>query len=419
VSQGGAFRGRTAGLLAGAGALSLVATVLLVALGDRFELVTAGADGFSRSAIGHRALVELWRDTGRPVVLRRHRAAQAGSQEVLVVAEPALLGDTPAGEEDEGAEGTRLEQLLEGARRALLVLPKRSGEPSALHRGWLGTHRLRPVEEAERVLQAAGLEGAVVRPEHLGAWQGGLPVPTLDAPQLVRADGLEPLLSTPEGALVARRRGPGGRELLVLSDPDVLAAHGLGRGDNAFLAVRLLELLEGLQGPGAVAVDETLHGHEVRGSLVRSLLSWPLVLATAQAVLALLLAGWAAAVRFGRVEAEPPALAAGKGFLIDNAAELLRHGGHGGMALAGYWRAAREQVARALRAPAAAGASGETLVAWLARQAAARGRAAELRQLQERVQALAGARRGAELLRVAVAVHDFREEMTHGADPHP
>jgi len=195
----------------------------------------------------------------------------------------------------------------------------------------------------------------------------------------------------------------------------VLATHGLGRGDNAVLIVRLLERLGA--GPLPVVVDETLHGLDEQPSLTRALLRFPLVLATASALLAGLLLAWAAAVRFGRPRPPDPVLSPGKLFLVESTAALLRHGGHGADAAAAYLRAAKDEVVRRLRPPGDA-TPGD---AWLASAAAARGADAALRDLEDRVRRLAGRRIGAEeeSVRAAQAIHRWREELTDGARADP
>jgi hypothetical protein len=408
VSEG-AFSARAARWLAALAGLSLAASGLLAVFGDAFEdLPSFGADSYSRSAIGHHAFFRLLRDLGFPVIASRHRTASKASEEtVLVVAEPLV------GAMEERAEA--LEEMWDRADRMLVVLPKRTGFPSGSRPRWLGGSELLPVSEAARVLEALSVEAEVVRPEGaLSGWTGDLPAPAVERPQLLVSGDLDPLVATAEGMLAGERRGDGWH-LLVLADPDVIATHGLGEGANAELAVRLVERIAG---EGAtLLVDETQHGWEASPSVYRELFRWPLAVATLQAALALGLLAWAALVRFGRPRRPAPALAAGKGFLVDNAAALLRHGGHLAPALGAYWRAAREQIAHALQAP---GERGEARGAWLARAAAARGQEKRLAALERRLSALPGRRRAhEEAIRLALDVHRFREEMIHGTGRHP
>jgi hypothetical protein len=268
-----------------------------------------------------------------------------------------------------------------------------------------------PAYRADEILAVAGVRGQIVRPAACAAWAGSLPAPDLDDPQLVASTSLVPLIWTAEGVL-AGERITGRRRLIVVSDPDLLATHGLGRGRNADLALALLERLDPAGGR-AVVVDETLHGHELQPSLARELLRWPLALATLQGALALGLLAWAALVRFGRPRQAATGLAPGKAFLVENTAELLQQGGHVARAVASYWRAAKEQIARTLHPPGEVGGDPDAVVA---RGAAARGRGEELAVLERRVAELSHQRSGEhDALRVARDVHAFREVMTHAA----
>jgi len=406
----GPFGRRGARWLGALAALSLVASAVLAVFADLFEVPSYAADAFSRSAIGHHAFVELLRGLGHTVILSRNRTAEKASGATLVVAEP-LLG--PPGQDD--VSRRRLRGMIEEADQVLVVLPKRLGVPDRVRPRWLSGAI--PVRESLPnqvlgMLEVAGVHARVVHPlRTISRWRGELPAPDLSEPQLVTSEDLVPLLSTDEGMLVGERVS-GDVHLVVLADPDVLETHGLGRGRNAELAVALIERL-GAVSAGAVVVDETLHGHEIQPSLARELLRWPLVLATLQAAVALALLAWAALVRFGRARPAAAALAPGKEFLVRNTADLLRHGGHVAPAVAAYWRAAKEQIAHALRPPGERSADLDRFVVALA---AARERGERLAALEGRVAALA-LRRGAEeeALRAALDIHAFREEMVDGA----
>jgi len=404
----GAFSRYTAALLAGAAALSLAATFALGALGDLAEPGGAGADGYSRSAIGHRAFLDLVRQEGRTVLLSRSRTSQKARGDVITaLLEPGL-----------GLDGERAPAVLSDIRQAasqlLVVLPKREGVPDGLRPRWVSAVRPAPIDAAERILKALHLDAEVVRGvDSLGHLDGPLPTPELLEPQLVRSNELKPLLSSTEGILVGERV-EGEKRLLLVADPDVLETHGLGRGQNAELALALLDRL----GPGkALLVDETLHGHEITPSITRELFRFPLVLATVQALATLALLGWAALVRFGRPLPPSPPFAPGKALLVENTAELLRAGGHAGEAARAYLRAAREEVLSRLPPPGGA----ETPEAWLRRLEATRERSGDLARLTSRVERIVDGRRGAatEAVRAALQISRWREEMTHGTPSHP
>jgi len=405
------FGRRGARWLGAVAALSLVASAVLAVFADAFEVPSFAADTFSRSAIGHHAFVELLRALGHTVIVSRSRTAEKASGATLVLAEP-LLG--PRAFDD--ASYVRLEDMLARADKVLLVLPKRVGFPAKIRPSWLEGAIPVPAGLPQQVLDAAGIHARVVRPlRSIPGWRGELGAPDVAEPQLVVSEELVPLVSTDEGMLVGERMVDG-VHLVVLADPDVLETHGLGRGRNAELAVALIERL-GAVSAGAVVVDETLHGHEIQPSIARELLRWPLVLATFQAALALALLAWAALLRFGRPRPAAAALAPGKEFLVANTAELLRHGGHVAPAVAAYWRAAKEQIAHALRPPGERSLDLERFVAALA---AARERGAQLDALERRVAALPPRRADEEeALRAALDIHAFREEMVDGARTDP
>jgi uncharacterized protein DUF4350 len=407
----GAFSRRGAGLLAAAAAASLAAAGFLGAFGDAlYDPPSAGADSFSRSAVGHRAFVELLRGLGQPVVISRHRTAdKAGEGAVVALLEPGV------GPEDGTREGL-LETIDDAARRMLVVLPKRRAVPDPTRPRWVADAQLLPELEPQRVLDALSLDAKVVRPQRsITSWKrkGGLPAPEVEAPQLVTsAEDLAPLVWTDEGVLVGERAAEGWTTIVV-ADPDVLATHGLARGDNAALALALLARLGAPDRP--IVVDETLHGFDQQPSIARELLRMPLLPATVAALLAAALLAWAALVRFGRPRPAEPPLAAGKLFLVESTAALLRHGGDVRHAAESYLKAAKDAVAHRLRPP------GETAQAeaWLARTAAARGQGEALQALEARVGALASRRAEEEAVRAAQAIHAWREEMTDGAERDP
>jgi hypothetical protein len=405
-----AFGTRRVLALAGAAVVSLGAAAYLgIWGGELSEPTSVGTDAFSGSAIGHAAFVALLRELGFQVLLSRSRTAERAEGAVLIMAEPALR------QGDDGA-AARARALYEASSRMLLVLPKRWGTPSPTRPHWLGTVRMSEETAAKRALDALKLEAEVVRPARdVGAteWKGELPAPTLTAPQLVRSSHLTPLVACDEGILVGELLDEdAGVRLLVLSDPDIIANHGLGKGEISPLAVRLIERLGGAERP--VLVDETLHGHELTPSLARELFRFPLVLATLQALITGALLAWAALVRFGRPRRSPAALPPGKAFLVANTADLLRHGGHLGAVLEMYLRAARDEIIARLRLGTRTGEGPDRS---LARVAAARGLAERLDALKAQVshQPDEGRTAAEAAVQTARAIYAFREEMTDGA----
>jgi hypothetical protein len=379
------------------GRVSLIIAIVLVVLGsDPSTQRSAGADAYSRSAIGHRGLVDLLRGLDIPVVVSRHDSAAKGRAGVVVLAEPTSALDD-----------AELRELVGNSRSVLVVLPKWRGyaNPGA---PWIERAERVSTTEIEDVLHAAleDHDARVVRGVEAPAWTADtLPAPKLAAPQLVAADGRERDLVTDTGALIVRRE-PSHGSITVLADPDVINNAGLRSPENARLAVALLDEL---RAGGPVIFDETIHGHLQSPSLWRVLFRFPLVLATLQVLVCCVLAMWAAMVRFGPAKAPPPPLAPGKDFLIRNTAALLRFGGHHGEALRRYLAVTELAVRRELHAPE--GLARAAIVAWLERRGADRGCTVSLTTLERDV---AAPTTPLQTVQLADTIYRWRQEMIHG-----
>jgi hypothetical protein len=242
----------------------------------------------------------------------------------------------------------------------------------------------------------------------VGEWTGPIGfAPALADPQLLESSALEPLVASGNRMLVGARRGAG-TGLTVLADPDLVENHGLHRGDNAQLAVALVERVR--RGPGPIVFDDSFLPQPTRPSPWRALLAPPLIFATVQALLTALLVVWTALGRFGPAAPVPPPLPAGKVALVESTAALLRAGGHTRAALDRYLSAALQDVGARLHAPP--GLRRAELLAWLDGVApAAAGSATALwREIQD---TKVDVRRG--LLPLARKVHGWRVRMLHGS----
>jgi hypothetical protein len=372
---------------------------------------SSGADAYSVSAIGHSALVALLRRLDVPVLVSRSASsARAGRSGVLVLAEPSV-GSAPA------EQRAAADLLRHRFGPTVLVLPKRSGLPDPDHPGWVGWTLPVSLEQAQALLDLAGAGGRVVRGVAPGAWQVsedlGAASPAVAAPQLVVGGRWRPLVSSPDGDLVAEADNDYGVPVVVVADADLIANHGLVAGDNAALVVSLLDALRGDR--GAVVIDETLHGYQAPSSLWQELFTFPLVLGTLQALLIAGLLAWRAAIRFGAPEPVPAALEPGKAFLVENTAELLYYGGHSAASLERYFEDSLREVGRVLRAPPAL--RGEPLQTWLAEAGRRRSVATDPHALQRSVVVATTGRssaQGRRLLHVARRIHRWRQEMMNG-----
>jgi len=389
--------------------LSFVAALLWGVFGPELRSDrSAASDSFSRSAIGHHAFVELLRELEIPVVVSRNNSgAKAGDRALLLIMEPRL-----------GSSALRenmLRRMLAESRRCLVVLPKWEGSQDDDKAGWIDRASMVPEYDVVEVLKAIGAPGTVVRGEGEAIIRGRPVVePTLSRPQLVESDLLLPILHGRDGAILFGRVETRRRTIYVLSDPDLLSTHGLGRRGNAVAALRILDHVRDEGGP--VVIDETLHGYGREPSLYRALFDFPLVLVmfSVLATVAILLG--AAMRRFGPALPVDPPLGAGKEVLIRNSAALLAVGGHTALATRRYLDNAVAEVRRRTHVPVAlpAGHADE----WLDRAAAARGllwRVATLRTEVEAVSRRGDARR---TRKAARHIHRWKEEMIRGRSDH-
>lgn len=415
-------------LAVGGLSLALFLVIVLTGFGEAPE-DSRGADSYSVSGLGHTALVALLEERGVPVVRSRWNTLERADPEaLLVLAEPqALLPD------ERGRPPWPT--LFTSRRHVLVVLPKR--EPDAAsreNRRWVGSTRyverrllaevLAPLdlEMAEDTLPVnlddlpAGQRQEVERhppePRPPATWRGpaGWPAPEIDEPQLLEEGrGLTPLLACEAGVLVGRIAPAGGPVVTVVSDPDLLANHGLVRGRNAELTLAVLETAR--DGRRTLIWDETFHSQIREPSLGRLLMRPPMGLLVASLALLVLAAVWLGAVRFGGPRALAPVLDGGKAFLVANTADLLRVGGHAPSMLRRYAQDAEREALRRLnlehRDPAEARAA-------LGRVALARGLPSPESLAEEAEQA---GRRGADprrLVELGTRIHRWREELTHG-----
>ncbi len=390
------FNRTTLWVVGGVVAISLIVAVVLTVLGPS-QKFSAGSDGYSVSAIGHRGLVRMLEKLDVPVVLSRNNSTVKAAHGLLVVAEPGT----------NEREADRLKALIANAPgNVLVVLPKWYGFAAGDGK-WISDFEIKKTSEIEQVLAAIGLaDPGFSRDVVALPWQSELGAPNLRGViQTVSASSLTPAIEQRGRALVGHFVREG-KLIWVLADPDILNNAGLAKPGNAEVVVALIDKLrEG----GPVVFDETVHGHAQTPSLLHVLFEFPLVLATMQVLICAVLVIWAAMVRFGPKRAPPPPLAPGKDFLIANTAALLRYGGHDAAALERYLAATIQVVRHALHAPDSLGPS--ATIAWLERVRVTRGGTRSLSELQTTV---AAARDPQRVLEVADQVYRWRMEMTHG-----
>ena len=404
TAPGQVFSRRAAAALIVGGSFAFALSLLFSVVGeDLIPTRSAGANAFSTSAIGHRAFVDVLRGLDFPVTVSRFETAEKLNRDTLVIVAEPRIGD---------ANETLIADLL-AADTVLYVLPKWRGSRHPLHTNWIESADLLSTDLVSRALAATAEEAAIVRPPGPVRWTANRfgADPVLDAPQLMTAPGLVPVVASDAGMLVGMMSRDG-HKLMVLSDPDLLSNHGIGKGGNAALAVALVDAL--VADGGTVVVDETHHGFVRNPNLMRALFQPPYVIVSIQIGLAILLLLWTATARFGSPLPAPPAFRTGKAELIDNTADLLGQGGYMAEIAERYLRAAIRDVAGRLHAPR--DLRDEALSSWLDRIARSRGIGQSIAQMTEGVRRFdrRAARADERLLRFATAIHHWKQDMTHG-----
>jgi hypothetical protein len=320
-------------------------------IGDGNYTTTAGANSFSRSAIGHKAFVEAMKARGHPVVVSQFDTQQkAWDADMLMLLEP----------QGNSASLTETGPLY-GDGQPLLVLPKRFGIPNPLNSGWALFAGLLKEEQINKVLQTTDAGAEIIRPKAKGDdapdyvpnyindfnWPDD---PEISDLQLIVSDNIEPIVRTEEGVLFGLMVNPEtGNEIWVLSDPDVLSNHGLNNPANAAFMGHMLDYL--LPQMGATVVDETIHGFKMDQSLARHIFGPPFVF-PAIAMIVLIMAGlMLAARRFGPTRRAASVERDGLADFVGVTAGLFKAGKHSGDVTMFYVDRIIADVADRLHAP--------------------------------------------------------------------
>jgi hypothetical protein len=313
-----------------------------------------GPTVYSKSSLGHAAWYRLLETMGTPVAISESGSgAHLEPGSVLVIAEPRT------------DEATLLEvRAMLSAGTVLLVLPKRVGKSDPHRPNWIGEDQLVPLAAAGEALRLVDPKAILVRSAAAVSWSGEIGgSPRLHSPQLIHSKTLRPLLAAGNGILIGERRERG-RRVVVLADPDLIANYGLTQGDNAAIALSLIEYLEAGR-DGTVVFDEFVHGFSPRAfSLLGILFQFPFVLVTLQMGLAIGLAAWAASGRFGMPAALPAPIEAGKRSLMEAGARLLDRWGQTGALTERYFEAMVRDAGREMHAPRGLDTAG--LLNWFA-----------------------------------------------------
>jgi hypothetical protein len=403
------------------GAVAFIALLWMIGAGMTSGTPNdGGSHAGSKGLTGYAALAQYLEHRGFAV--RRSRTKGAFE-------EPGLLVLTPPAE----ADGEALEQIV-SARRfvgpTLIVTPKwlaipvqpvtGQGKPGWVtingtrQPDWSGFHddvslSLHPSPAGRRAIWQSDRS------------QGRLP--DAGPVQSGRGDRLVPLVRGGDGRVLAAYVDDGGMypgledmalagpasdadntslfPLVLVFEPDLIDNYGLARPENARFGERLVRAMGRDHRAMAVNFDLTLNGHALSANLLTLAFTPPFLAATLCLLMAALVAGWRAFLRFGPPARAGRAIAFGKQALVANTAGLVRRTQRLHLVTVPYAEAVRERLAAALGLPRALDpAASEAAIdrALAARQPGAQPFSAIAARLR-------AARRLPDILRAAQALH--------------
>jgi hypothetical protein len=387
--------------LTAVGALSLLFYLLFSAYApDYAGEGDARANAVSRSAVGFAGLASFLRLQDVPVLLSRGLEAEEYERASLIILTPTL--------ENTGNEVLAVTDL----EPKLIILPKWLAAPDPVQRGWVrNLGLLRADTIAERLLESASESSAVeqaagVVPVTLHNGFGGTEaaLAPIESLQTISGDEWIGYVTDQTDRLILARLE--GTETYVLSDPDLMNTHGLSDLATARAAAAIIQDIR--VGDGPVVFDLTLSGYRRSPNLLRLAFEPPLLGATLCALLAALLMGVHASVRFGAPLEGRRALALGKQALADNSAALINMVGREHRIVPRYAAAVRRRVARIVGVPS--DAREEELNGLLDRL---RRRNVASQPIATLILEAQAAKDASDALRVARKLHRWRRSMIH------
>ncbi len=296
--------------------------------------------------------------------------------------DPGLLVLTPPHELD----GAELQKLVDKRRYTgptIVITPKwRASRPSDLNqkakKGWVeldgaGTPAWKGfLDYLSTAIDPVAAGGGKARWQATGQMQGELP--DAKVVQTGKGGGLVPLAVTAqdarilvgyindgfypklEAAALVRPQAIDEEELnrevhplIVVFEPDLLNNYGFSQA-NAQFAERLIRLASGHEGV-PILFDMTQNGFGGSTNLLTLAFKPPFLAATLCLLIAAIVMGWRAFVRFGPPRRSDRAIAFGKRTLIANAAGLIRRTKRLHLVTEPYADHARERMAKALALP--------------------------------------------------------------------
>ncbi|WP_242417017.1 hypothetical protein [Sphingomonas panni] len=335
MNQSSPFAARTVVILVIGGALLLLASILMSGFGDEIARATGEAPAADRKdGAGYHAFQRLVeavqppdyndvdpRENAAILILTPTEATRPADIKAIVdkrIAMASALSDGDA--EDEDGPPLRYPTLI--------ILPKWQVEKLPLQGGRVqrtgevdGTklQQLVPAEADWHVEDRSDV--GLVADDYPALRSFALPDRGLNA---MAGDAITPLIGARDGAAVLGQIGSS--DTFVLADPDLVNNRAMADQRNAKAALAMLRAIDP-EHDGRALFDRSLHYTRGDRNLVKLLFLPPFLGVTLALIAAAVLAGIAAAGRFGPPLREKRAVAAGKRALIDNIVALTRLAG--------------------------------------------------------------------------------------------
>ncbi|MEE4452302.1 DUF4350 domain-containing protein [Novosphingobium resinovorum] len=411
------------------GGLLFVALLWMIGTGVGMGSANDGkAHGEGKGLNGYAAMADYLERRGFAVETTRNSGALA-KPGLLVLTPPAFI---------KGAELNKIVAARRYVGPTLVIAPKWLAPPPVAEqrdkakKGWINLG-------GESTLEWPGfLDQLTIRTTKLDSaraeWRGMALAGTLPAPDTVRAgegEGLVPLVVTHDGgATLAGFMNDGGyypelegmarqrmtfdgepdeerQPLILVFEPDLLDNYGMARFENARLAEALVRAA-GVAPGDPIVFDMTLPGYGRSQNLLTLAFTPPFLAATLCLLLAAVVVGWRAFLRFGPPLSPERAIAFGKHALVSNAAGLVRRTRRLHLLGPPYADRARERLVTALALPRTLDA--ERADAAIDRALTARGHDTE--PFSVIAARLRSAHRSHELLKAARDLHALERTLT-------
>ncbi|MCT2399031.1 DUF4350 domain-containing protein [Novosphingobium mangrovi (ex Huang et al. 2023)] len=352
------------------GSALFMALLWMIGTGTGFGSANDGqAHAGSKGLTGYAAMADYLERRGYSVRRVRNEGA---------LDKPGLLVLTPPA----GADGKEIDKIVEARRYVgptLVIGPKWVALPptrdqTEAKKGWVRLVGTQPPHWPGFLDDVSVDMGKVDANGQKAEWQGlGLAGTLPDRDHMLWGKGprLMPLVTEKDGRILAALIDDGGYypsfehaagrrfrtvddeeiyPLVIVFEPDLLDNYGMASRGSAELAETLVRA-SGVGPGGPVLFDLTLNGLGRADNLLTLAFTPPFLAATLCLLLAALIVGWRAFLRFGPPLAQDRAIAFGKRALVANSAGLVRRSGRLHLLAGPYVDRARERLVQALALP--------------------------------------------------------------------